>query len=115
MHQKSHFMKKLPTLFIFLCLSISSFSQDYSYYNDQARKEYENKNYYNAVDYASRSINITPNGAAYWWRGMGRYYLNNYTDAVTDFGSAMTYYSSDNSSLGTLYYWRAICRYNQKN
>ena len=108
-------MKKLRILPALLLLSIVSFSQDYSYYNDQAKKEYENKNYYNAVDYATKSINISPNGAGFWWRGMGRYYLNNYTDAASDFRSALSYYSSDNSSLGSLYYWRAICLYNQKN
>lgn len=108
-------MKKLQILPTFLFLSIVSFSQDYAYYNEQAKKEYDNRNYYNAVDYATRSLNISPNGPGYWWRGMGRYYLNNYTDAAADFGNALSYYSSDNSSLGSLYYWRAICRYNQKN
>src|SRR5438552_8257343 len=108
-------MKKLQIFPIFLCFSILSFSQDYSYYNDEAKKEYGNKNYYSAIDYANKSINLSPNGAAYWWRGMGRYYLNNYIDAASDFGSAITYYSSDNSSLGTLYYWRALCRYMQQD
>ena len=108
-------MKKISTLVTLVLVSILSFSQDYTFYNDQAKKEYDSKNYYNAVDYATKSITASPNGPAYWWRGMGRYYMNNYTDAANDFGSAISYYSSDNSSLGALYYWRALCRYNQQN
>ncbi len=101
----------LPSLVSFLILAVPVLhAQDYAYYNNLAKKEYDNKNYYNTVDYATRSINASANGEAYWWRGMARYYLNNYTDASTDFNSAITYYSSDRSSLGKLYYWRARCK-----
>jgi tetratricopeptide (TPR) repeat protein len=108
--KKNHLFPALALL-----LSLSCFAQDYTYYNDEAKKEYGNKNYLNVIDYANKSLNITANGPAYWWRGMGRYYLNNYSDAASDFNSAISYYSSDNSSLGNLHYWRALCRYSQKN
>lgn len=104
----------LSTMVLFLILTTSALqAQDYTYYNNLAKKEYDNKNYYNAVDYATRSINASANGEAYWWRGMGRYYLKNYIDATTDFSSAISYYSSDRSSLGKLYYWRARCKTQQ--
>lgn len=88
-------------------------AQDHIYYNNLAKKEYENKNYYTAIDYATRSLNASLNGEAYWWRGMSRYYLDNYLDAITDFTYAISYYSSDRWSLGELYIWRGDCRRKQ--
>ena len=99
---------------LFLIVNLPVFSQDYSYYSTQAKTDYDNKNYYQAIDNATRSLDLYKNGAAYWYRGMGRYHVNNYVDAADDFSNALTYYS-DNVSLGGLYYWRALCRYNQKN
>lgn len=112
-------MKKISSALFFpvilFCLNMSVFAQDYTYYNNLAKEEYDKKNYYNVIDYANKSLNATPNGAGYWYRGMGRYYLNNYSDAASDFSSALSYYSSDNTSLGGLYYWRALCRYEQND
>ena len=110
-------MKKISSVFIFpvilFCLNLSAFAQDYTYYNNLAKEEYDKKNYYNVIDDANKSLNVTANGAAYWYRGMGRSGLNNYDDAASDFSSAISYYSSDNTSLGKLYYWRGWCRYKQ--
>lgn len=100
---------------VFLVLSLSVVGQDYTYYNDQAKAEFDKKNYYQVIDYATRSINVSANGAAYWYRGMGRYYVNNYPDAADDFSNALLYYASDNSSRAKLYYWRGLCRYEQKD
>ncbi len=112
-------MKKISSIFFFpivlFCLNLSTFAQDYTYYNNLAKEEYDKKNYYNTIDYANKSLNASSNGAAYWYRGMARYGLSNYTDATSDFSSAISYYSSDNTSLGGLYYWRALCRYKQDN
>ena len=112
-------MKKISSTFVFsailLCLHLLTFAQDYTYYNNLAKEEYDKKKYNNVIDYANKSLNASRNGAAYWYRGMARYYLNNYTDAADDFTNAISYYSSDNSSLGNLYYWRALCRYGQEN
>src|SRR5436853_4440907 len=80
-----------------------------------AKQAYNDKKYYEVIDYANKSIAAAPNGAAYWYRGMGRYYVNNYIDAADDFTKAISYYGTDNSSLSTLYYWRALCRYSQNN
>ena len=85
---------------ILLCLTVGAFAQDYTYYNNLAKEEYDKKNYYNVIDYASKSLSAKQNGFAYWYRGMARYYLNNYIDAAVDFTVALAYYSSDNSSLG---------------
>lgn len=105
----------LPVLMLLLLfITIPLHAQDYSYYNNLAKKEYGNKNYYTAIDYATRSLNASLNGEAYWWRGMSRYYLENYLDAITDFTSALSYYSSDRSSLGELYIWRGDCRRKQR-
>ncbi len=113
-------MKKLPIvlpvlmlLWLFITIPLHA-QEDYSYYNNLAKKEYENKNYYTAIDYATRSLNASLNGGAYWWRGMSKYYLENYLDAITDFTSALSYYSSDRSSLGELYIWRGDCRRKQR-
>src|ERR1051326_7619063 len=108
-------LKPTLTTISFIIISFSLFAQDYTYYNNQAKEEYNKKNYYNVIDYASKSISASPNGAGYWYRGMGRYYLNNYNDAAVDFTSAISYYMSYYTSLAGLYYWRASCRYNQKN
>lgn len=112
-------MKKQQIFLPTVCLLLMSFSfsaqaQDPVYYNNLAKQEYENKKYYNAIDYATRSLSISLNGEAYWWRGMARYYLNNYADATTDFSSAIPYYSSDRPSLAKLYFWRGDCRFAQK-
>lgn len=111
-------MRKIPgilqTLFLFLLVSNLLPAQDYASYNALAKKEYEGKNYYNAIDYASRSLSLSANGEAYWWRAMSRYYLKNYSDAESDFGYAMNYYGSDNGSLAKLYSWRGDCRIEQK-
>lgn len=105
----------LLTLFsLLISVFVSVKAQDVAYYNGLAKQEYENKKYYNVIDYATRSLNISVNGEAYWWRGMGRYYLNNFSDAASDFGSAISYYSSDRTSLGNLYSWRGDCRFAQK-
>ncbi len=90
------------------------YSQDRSYYNGLAKTEFEAKNYYNVLDYANKSIAVTPNGEAYWWRAMARYHLKNYSDAIADFTSAIPYYSSDRSALGRLYSWRGDCRYDMR-
>lgn len=100
---------------VLLVLSFSVAGQDYTYYNDQAKAEYDKKNYYQVIDYATRSINASANGAGYWYRGMARYYVNNYPDAADDFSSALLYYASDNSSMAKLYYWRGLCRYEQQD
>lgn len=101
----------LTAMFLLIFSSFSLQAQDYTYYNNLAKKEYENKNYYNAIDYATRSLSSSLNGEAYWWRGMARYFLNNYSDAASDFSSAISYYSSDRASLGKLYSWRGDCRF----
>lgn len=49
-------MKKQNTIFSALMVLLFSVSftvsaQDNAYYNNLAKKEYENKNYYNAIDY----------------------------------------------------------------
>lgn len=107
-------VNQLPAVAFILVLATSSLhAQDYTYYNNLAKKEYENKNYYNTIDYATRSINASANGEAYWWRGMARFFLNNFADAATDFSNAINQYSSDRSSMGKLYYWRGRCKMNQ--
>lgn len=111
---KKLYIGALVLLSSLLSASFSAKAQDIAYYNNLAKQEYENKRYYNAVDYATRSLNISLNGEAYWWRGMGRYYLNNFSDATSDFGNAISYYSSDRSSLASLYSWRGDCRFAQK-
>lgn len=111
---KNLYIGALVLLSSLLSASFSAKAQDIAYYNNLAKQEYENKRYYNAVDYATRSLNISLNGEAYWWRGMGRYYLNNFSDATSDFGNAISYYSSDRSSLASLYSWRGDCRFAQK-
>lgn len=110
--EKSLYLRPVLVLLLIMIASVSQ-AQDYTYYNNLAKKEYENKNYYNTVDYATRSINASANGEAYWWRGMARSFLKNYADATADFSSAISYYSSDRSSLGKLYYWRAKCKAQQ--
>lgn len=103
-------MKTSHTLCLFVFVSLFSstvFSQDYI---ELAKQAYNDKKYYDVVDYATKALNVSASGAAYWWRGMGRYYLKNYQEALGDFRSATSYYS-DNSSLGNLYYWRAECEY----
>lgn len=104
----------LTLLLCVLSVSFSVQAQDHTYYNNLAKEEYNNKKYYSAIDYATRSLNSKLNGEAYWWRGMARYYLNNYSDASDDFGNAIPYYSSDRVSLGNLYSWRGDCRLAQK-
>lgn len=111
---KIPYIAALLLLSCLLSVSFSATAQDVAYYNKLAKQEYENKRYYNAVDYATRSLNISSNGEAYWWRGMGRYYLNNFSDAAGDFGNAISYYASDRSSLASLYSWRGDCRFAQK-
>ena len=90
-----------------LLLTISSFGQDYI---ELAKQAWANKKYYDVIDYANKSLNVSSSGSAYWYRGIARYELQNYSEALPDFKSAIVYYS-DYSSLGKLYYWAAYCKY----
>ena len=109
-------LMKNPTRVVLSALALltafTSFSQDYI---ELAKQAYNDKKYYDVVEYANKALNTTSSGSAYWYRAMGRYQLKNYIDASSDFTSAIAYYSSDNTSLGKLYYWRGLCKYNQSN
>ena len=109
-------MKKnyiVPCIILFLLLAFQAYAQDYNYYNNLAKQEKENKNYYKVIDYANESLKLYPNGTAYWWRALARYNLNNFEDAEKDYTTALSYYSS-NTDLSNLYCNRGDCWYQLK-
>lgn len=87
-----------------------SFSQTYSSYNDLAKDAFDKKNNDLCIEYCNKSINIQPNGWAYWERAAAYYNSDKYSDAAKDYANAMPYYS-DNSSLSNLYFYRAESYY----
>ena len=110
--------KFISSLFIFfgmLTISVSLTAQGFDDLNEQADKEYLNKNYNKAIDLSTQSINIKPNARAYFIRADARYSLYDYEAATNDFTSALSYYSyyyNTDKYKGRIYYWRGMCYYN---
>lgn len=94
--------KKVVFGFLLSFFFLPSFSQTYSSYNDLAKEALDNKNNELCIEYCTKSINIQPNGWAYWERGIAKYNTSKFNEAAEDYTSAMQYYS-DNLSLAGLY------------
>lgn len=110
MNAKSLFIRFL--LFAVFCSTFgqAAFSQDYSTYNQWAKEAFDRKEYQSVIDYSTQSINLYPNGYAYWNRAAANYNSKNYTAAALDYGYAMNYYT-DNESKGKLYFLRGESYY----
>ena len=95
------------TLLLFIAFLLMnceiSFSQDYATYNQWAKEAFTKKDYQTVIDYSTLSINLYPNGYAYWNRAAANYNSKNYSSASADYGNALSYYT-DNESKGKLYF-----------
>ena len=109
---KTLFNKSIVLLFTTFSLLTSTliYSQTYSSYNDLAKDAYDKKNYELTIEYCNKSINIQPNGWAYWERANAEWVLYKNKEAAEDYGKAIPYYT-ENISLGKLYFYRGDCYY----
>jgi tetratricopeptide (TPR) repeat protein len=103
-------------VFLFFLWPLLSLSQTAADYNKKAKECYDKKDYAGVISNATMSINLTPSGEAYWWRGVGNYYSKNYQVAASDYTKAITYYTSGTkSSLASLYVLRADCYFEMED
>jgi len=99
-------------LFISTALAcLSSQAQTSDSYNDLAKEAFDKKNYDLCIEYCNKSISASPNGWAYWERAASYYNLAKYDLAASDYASATSYYSSDNTSLAKLYFFKGESDY----
>ncbi|MGB3004978.1 MAG: tetratricopeptide repeat protein [Chitinophagaceae bacterium] len=93
--------------FLFLVYSMPLSAQDFDDLNNLAFKERDNKNYQKAIELCTQALNKKVNARSYIIRADCRYELKDYEAAITDFNSALTYYSSyytDNKEKAGIYY-----------
>jgi tetratricopeptide (TPR) repeat protein len=103
------FKFRLTILFSFIC-AINAFSQlNVHAYEEEARKEMDNKNYFEAIQKLDVCIEVRPNEyVAYFYRGVCKYYLNDNLGAELDLNSAMSAY---NPLLYDTYHYRSLVKY----
>lgn len=101
---KTFILRPALSIIITVTCLLPSAGQTYDYYNNLAKQEFDNKNYQKAIEHCSQSINIQPNGWAYWERAAAKANLKNYRGSAEDYTLALNYYSG--SDKASLYYRR---------
>src|SRR6202012_4409144 len=102
---------KIRFILIFcLAFSLPAFSQlNLRAYMDEARKEINEKNYFDAIQKLDLCIEINPNEyVAYFYRGICKYFLKDNLGAELDFNSSMSAY---NPLLYDSYHYRSLVKY----
>lgn len=110
MNVKTLLFRFLLSMGVFTMGSEWVFSQDYETYNQWAKDAFAKKDYQLVIDYSTQSINLYPNGYAYWNRAAANYNSKNYAAAAVDYGYALNYYT-DNESKGKLYFLKGESYY----
>lgn len=97
-------------LIVFLAFSLPVFSQlNLQVYMDEARKELNEKNYFDAIQKLDVCIEVNPNEyVAYFYRGVCKYYLKDNLGAELDLNSSMSAY---NPLLYDAYHYRSLVKY----
>lgn len=100
---------RLTFILSFICV-IHAFSQLNVYtYMEEAKKEMDNKNYFDAIQKLDVCIEVRPNEyVAYFYRGVCKYYLKDNLGAEQDLNSSMSAY---NPLLYDAYHYRSLVKY----
>ena len=99
-------------LFIFsIIISISAFSQVDKFksqqFFDTANVYFDQENYKKVIQYCDSAIsNNAENLEAYAFRGVAKYNLDNFEDAIVDFDLTLIL----NNGYAEIYYYRGICK-----
>lgn len=108
--KKISFYKQVFIIILFTFIPVCLTAQTWESYYELAKTEFTNKNYRKCIEYCNQSIAVKSTGGAYWERAAAKYNLKEYSGAITDYTTAIPYYSK-NSSLASLHYFRGLCYY----
>jgi len=101
---KNNFFRSVLSIALISVSFLSVSGQTYDYYNNLAKQEFDNKNYQKAIEYCNQSLNLQPNGWAYWERAAAKANLKNYSGSAEDYTLALNYYSGVDKA--SIYYSR---------